>query len=270
MRLTKLVACLAFLLSTSQSWAISSLDKRVNAATEVIEQMTKMPEKGIPPNLLSSAYAMAVIPNSIKAGFLLGGSFGKGVLVVRQADGSWSNPAFINLGGGSFGWQAGAQSTDIVLVFKNRKGVENIAKGKVKLGADANIAAGPVGRHTQAATDGRLRAEIYAYSRNRGLFAGVSLEGTWMGMDKRANFAYYDNSQGNAATILSDMHMPSPAQARRFIDVLEDRAPALKEQAVASRPSREERPAREDDELAEGIQTYAIDDAPSPQTDTLF
>jgi len=153
--------------------------------------MSQMPEKGIPPSLLSNAYAVAVIPSVIKAGFILGGSYGKGVLVVRQSDGRWSNPAFISLGAGSFGWQVGAQSSDIVLVFKNRKGVDNIANGKLTLGGDANVAAGPVGRHTSAATDGRLNAEIYSYARNRGLFAGISLEGAWLRMDNKSNFAFY-------------------------------------------------------------------------------
>ncbi|MDP7419549.1 MAG: lipid-binding SYLF domain-containing protein, partial [Gammaproteobacteria bacterium] len=172
---------------TSQAMAGNALDRRMDAATEVLEEMSKMPEKGVPSNLLASAYAVAVIPNVIKAGFVLGGSYGKGILVVRQPNGRWSNPAFISLGGGSIGWQAGAQSSDIVLVFKSRKGVDNIAQGKLTLGGDANVAAGPVGRHTSAATDGQLKAEIYSYARNRGLFAGISLKGSWLQIDQKAN-----------------------------------------------------------------------------------
>ena len=200
MRLKITLFSIIYLLFVQQALAAGTLDRRIDAATEVLEDLAKMPEKGIPPSLLSSAYAVAVIPNSIKAGFIIGGSFGRGILVVRQADGGWSNPTFVSMGGGSLGWQVGAQSSDLVIVFKNRKGVDNIANGKIKLGADASIAAGPVGRYTSAATDGRLRAEIYSYSRNRGLFAGVSLEGAWMRMDNRANFAYYDSGQGNAAS----------------------------------------------------------------------
>jgi lipid-binding SYLF domain-containing protein len=247
----------------SQAMAANTLDRRIDAATEVLEEMSQMPEKGIPPNLLARAHAVAVIPGAIKAGFMLGGSYGKGVLVVRQPDGRWSNPAFITLGAGSLGWQIGAQSSDIILVFKNRKGVDNIAKGKLTLGGDANIAAGPVGRHTSAATDGRLKAEIYSYARNRGLFAGVSLEGAWLNMDNKANFAYYENGQGTADKILSDKHIPTPAHARHFIEVLTSRTPSLNRSAAVIRP-------QADNEEPAGAQTFAISEAPTPQGDSIF
>lgn len=255
-------------LTATQATARNTLDIRLDAATEVIEQMAQMPERGIPPSLLSKAYAVAVIPGTIKAGFLLGGSYGRGVLVVRQPDGRWSNPAFISLGAGSIGWQAGAQSSDIVLVFKSRRGVANIAKGKLTLGGDASIAAGPVGRRTSAATDAQLKAEIYSYSRNRGLFAGISLEGAWLRMDKKANFAYYDSSQGTAATILSDSHMPTPAHARRFIEMLAARTPSLKGQT--SRSAKNEPRPSADEKESEGARTFAIDDAPAPQSDMIY
>ena len=258
------LALTAVLICTPAS-AESSLDRRFDAATEVIEQMSEMPEKGIPPNLLSSAYAVAVIPNVIKAGFLLGGSYGKGVLVVRQADGHWSNPAFISLGAGSIGWQIGAQSTDIVLVFKNRRGVDNIANGKLTLGGDANIAAGPVGRHTSAATDVQLKAEIYSYARNRGLFAGVSIQGAWLRMDNKANFSYYESGQGTADKILGDSHMPTPAHARRFVETLTARTPVLNQSASGSRTAQSQnRPSADKKEESGGAQTFAIDEAPSP------
>lgn len=260
-----LLACIA-----NQAYAGNALDRRMDAATDVIEQMAKMPEKGVPPNLLSSAYAVAVIPNAIKAGFMLGGSYGKGVLVVRQSDGGWSNPAFITLGAGSVGWQFGAQSSDIVLVFKTRKGVDRIASGKLTFGGDANIAAGPVGRRTSAATDGQLKAEIYSYARNRGLFAGVSLEGAWLRMDKKANFAYYDSGQGSAARILSDSHMPTPSHARHFIDVLAARAPSLKGKSANRRTAQRSRRPTTDERASEGAQTFAIDEAPVPQSDSIY
>ncbi len=270
MRLKTVMFSILLALLAGQATAENRLDRRMDAATEVIEQMAQMPEKGIPPSLLSSAYAIAVIPNTIKAGFLLGGSYGKGILVVRQPDGRWSNPAFISLGAGSIGWQAGAQSSDIVLVFKNRRGVDNIAKGKLTLGGDASVAAGPVGRHTSAATDGQLKSEIYSYARNRGLFAGVSLEGAWLRMDNKANAAYYDSSQSTAAEILSDSHMPTPAHARHFIEVLAARTPSLKGQAPGSRTAQIQSRPSSDSAASAGAQTFAIDEAPAPEGDAVF
>ncbi len=270
MRLKTAIFSILFALLAGQATAENSLDRRIDAATEVIEEMSKMPEKGIPSSLLSRAYAVAVIPSVIKAGFLIGGSYGKGVLVTRQPNGRWSNPAFISLGAGSIGWQAGAQSSDIVLVFKNRRGVDNIANGKLTLGGDASVAAGPVGRHTSAATDGRLKAEIYSYARNRGLFAGVSLEGAWLRMDNKANFAYYDNNQGTADKILSDGHIPTPAHARHFIEVLTARTPSLKGQASGSRTAQSQSRPRSDSAEPAGAQTFAIDEAPAPEGDSVF
>ena len=155
--------------------AASKQDKRVADATDVIDQFLRIPEQSIPPALLSRAYAVAVVPNVVKVGFGIGASRGKGVLVVRKDDNSWSNPAFVTLTAGSFGWQIGAQSTDVILVFKNRGGVDGITNGKLTLGADASIAAGPVGRSGSVATDLRFRAEVYSWSRSRGLFVGVPI-----------------------------------------------------------------------------------------------
>jgi len=270
MRLKTAIFSMTLAFIASQAIAENSLDRRIDAATEVLEQMSQMPEKGIPPSLLSNAYAVAVIPSVIKAGFILGGSYGKGVLVVRQSDGRWSNPAFISLGAGSFGWQVGAQSSDIVLVFKNRKGVDNIANGKLTLGGDANVAAGPVGRHTSAATDGRLNAEIYSYARNRGLFAGISLEGAWLRMDNKSNFAFYESDQNTADKILSDKHLPTPANARRFIEVLANRTPNLNGKVSSSRSAQNQSRPRADSAEPEGAQTFAIDEAPAPQGDSIF
>jgi lipid-binding SYLF domain-containing protein len=255
-------------LSSGLAQAGSALDRRIEAATEVLQQFTQIPEQGIPPSLLRNAHAVAVIPNQIKAGFLIGGSFGKGILVVRQADGRWSNPSFIGMGGGSVGWQAGAQGTDIILVFKSRKGVDSIAKGKFTLGADANAAAGPVGRQASAATDAALKAEIYSYSRNRGLFAGVSLEGQWLGMDHKANLAYYDAGQNGAAQILYDPNIPSPAPARRFVEVLTAKAPGLDSPGVSRTAASAPAPASPAGDGA--ARTYGIDDAPVAGGDNIF
>jgi lipid-binding SYLF domain-containing protein len=193
MRSRQLQACLAVavLLFAIPTFAASKEEQRVADAADVLDQLLRIPEQSIPPAMLSRAYAVAVVPSVVRIGFGLGARRGKGILVVRQQDGSWSNPAFITLTGGSFGFQAGVQRTDVVLVFKSRRGVDNITNGKLTLGADASIAAGPVGRSVEGATDMRFEAEIVSYSRARGIFAGVSFAGSGVTMDRRANAAYY-------------------------------------------------------------------------------
>jgi lipid-binding SYLF domain-containing protein len=160
-------------------------------ATEVLDGMASVPMRGIPPALLADAQGLAIIPGLIKAGFVIGGRHGRGVLLTRGPDGAWGRPEFITLSGGSIGWQVGVQSTDVVLVFKTRRGLDRIHNGKVTLGADLAVAAGPVGRQAEAGTDGSLEAEIYSYSRSRGLFAGLSLEGGVLLLDSIATAAYY-------------------------------------------------------------------------------
>jgi lipid-binding SYLF domain-containing protein len=157
--------------------------QRAESALAVLKQVQSTPDSEIPASLLSKAYAIAVIPEVVKIGLVVGGRHGKGLISVRQADGTWSNPAYISLTGGSFGFQAGVQSADIILVFRTPRGVDNLVAGKFTLGADASVAAGPVGRQGSAATDLGLKAEILAYARARGLFAGVALDGSVLGLD---------------------------------------------------------------------------------------
>jgi lipid-binding SYLF domain-containing protein len=166
-------------------------DEKVESAIDVIDKITAIPEEGIPPALLRNAHGLAVIPGVIKAGFVVGGSYGKGILTVRDAQGRWTPPVFVKLAAGSLGWQIGAQSIDVVLVFKTAKSVDGIVEGTFTLGADAAVAAGPVGRRGEAATDAELKAEILSYSRSRGLFAGISLEGSSISIDNDANGAFY-------------------------------------------------------------------------------
>jgi lipid-binding SYLF domain-containing protein len=227
------------------------LERKVDAATEVLHQLNRIPENRIPPNLLARAHAVAVIPSMVKLGFVLGGHHGSGVIVVRQADGSWSNPSFIKLSGASVGWQAGAQSTDIILVFKTRKGVDDISRGRLTLGAGASIAAGPVGRDTSAATDAQLKSEIYSYSRSRGLFAGISLQGGVLRMDRKANIRYYDDATSHdTRQIFMSSRMPAPPSAQRFRETLSTTTPSINGPAL-SRATPQEGPA----------QVFAIDDA---------
>ncbi len=164
---------------------------RASNAVRVLSEIMQAPDKAIPQDLLRDAKAIAVIPDRIKAGFIFGGSRGEGLISVKSADGTWSNPSFITMTGGSVGFQAGVSSTDVVLVFRTQRGVDSIVRGKFTLGADASAAAGPVGRTASASTDAQMKAEIYSYSRTRGLFAGVALDGSVLRIDYDANAAVY-------------------------------------------------------------------------------
>lgn len=214
---TLIVLALAF---TPVADAATREEKRVADAADVVDQLSRIPETSIPPNLLSRAYAVAVVPNVVRAAFGLGARRGKGIIVVRQDDNSWSNPAFITLTGGSVGWQIGAKSTDIILVFKTRKGVDGIANGKLTLGANASVAAGPLGRHTSAATDIEFQAEVYSYSRSRGLFAGIALEGAGVTMDRKANAAFYGSTGMTPEKIFVSSPNIAPDIANTFVQVL--------------------------------------------------
>ncbi len=166
-------------------------NKRAENALRVLKEVMQAPDKAVPRELLQNAHAIAVIPDVIKAGFVIGGRHGEGLIAVKTRDGTWSNPSFIGLTGGSIGFQAGVSSTDVILVFRTQRGVDSIVHGKFTLGADASAAAGPVGRSAQASTDAQLKAEIYSYSRARGLFAGAALDGTALTIDNTANQAVY-------------------------------------------------------------------------------
>jgi lipid-binding SYLF domain-containing protein len=171
--------------------------------------------------LLSRAYGIAVIPDVTKVAFIFGGRHGNGVLVVRdKLNTSWSNPSFVSLTGGSWGFQAGAQSSDIILVFTTKTGIEGIAGGKLTLGADASVATGPVGRQGSAATDVGFNAEIYSYARTRGLFGGIALDGSVISIDKSANGSLYSKSGVTATEIFSGQAPAAPATAQRFLERL--------------------------------------------------
>jgi lipid-binding SYLF domain-containing protein len=186
---------------------------KINAATEVIQEITGIPE-GISPTLLANAYGVVIIPGTIKLGFIFGGQYGSGIAMSRGEDGAWSNPSFIYIAGGSFGLQIGAVSSDIILVFKTRKSVMGLTKGNFTLGGDAAVAAGPVGRRAVAATDWQLKAEIYSYARSRGLFAGISLDGSALAIDTNANETFYAKPDISANEIFAAPPSASPAVAR--------------------------------------------------------
>lgn len=199
-------------------------ENTVNQAITVLDKIMEIPESAIPPNLLSNAYGIAIIPGVIKGAFFFGGRYGEGVLLVRDSGGSWSNPTFLSIGGGSFGWQIGGQSTDVILVFKSQRSVEDIKKGKFTLGADAAVAAGPVGRRVEGATDVMLKAEILSYSRSRGFFAGVSLEGSVLNILWEDNTAYYGRANVTVEDIFSG-RAGSPTSATTLRRSLDQYAP---------------------------------------------
>ena len=195
-------------------------EARVLTATQVLEEMQSMPDQFAPDWLLARAYGIAVIPDVWKAGFVAGARRGQGLLVVRDATGKWSNPAFVSLTGGSFGWQVGVQKIDIILVFTTKASVDGISDGKVTLGADASVAAGPVGRQASGATDINFRAEVYSYSRTKGLFAGLAVDGSALTIDRKANAAYYQKRGVTVTDIFSPGAPMPPESGQRFLAAL--------------------------------------------------
>ena len=163
----------------------------VRDATNVFDAIMASPMNSIPAHMLRDAHGVAIIPNVLKGSFVVGARHGNGVLLVRDDQGGWHAPVFVTLTGGNVGWQVGIQSSDVILVFKTKKSVDGLLSRKFTLGADAAAAAGPVGRQAAAGTDGRLQAEIYSYSRSRGLFAGVSIDGSVIQVNQLANGSYY-------------------------------------------------------------------------------
>jgi lipid-binding SYLF domain-containing protein len=200
LRRLALLPCLLLALSgAGPLHAQAREESRVLIATEVLDELRTQRDNVIPERILQRAYGIAVIPDVKKAAFVVGVRHGNGVLVVRDARGRFTSPVFISLTGGSFGWQIGAQATDIVLVFTTRRGVEGLADGKLTLGAGASVAAGPVGRAGEAAAG--VNAEVFSYSRSRGLFAGLALDGTSLNIDHKANERFY----GRPGVLASDI-----------------------------------------------------------------
>jgi lipid-binding SYLF domain-containing protein len=190
-RMTMAVAVLAF---SSLLGAQTSSDEgpRVAEAATVLDEIMSASDKAVPRAILEKAEGIAVFPSTIKGGLVIGGQRGRGVLSARdRKNGGWSAPAFLTITGGSFGAQIGAQAIDLILVINNARGLEQLVKNQFKIGADASVAAGPVGRDASASTDIQMRAQILSYSRARGLFAGVTLNGSTIRQDRDANERFY-------------------------------------------------------------------------------
>jgi lipid-binding SYLF domain-containing protein len=252
-RLLRLSA-LALLAASSVAFAGVQEDARAQNAVRVLTDIQAIPESAIPDKLLDEAHAIVVVPDSIKMGLVIGGRRGHGLLSVKRPDGTWSNPSFVNLTGGSIGFQAGVQSADIVLVFRSDRGLESIVNGKFTLGADAGVAAGPVGRNASASTDGEMKAEIWSWSRARGLFAGVALDGAVLSIDDAANEAVYGRDT-TPRMIFEDRAGQRPSDAVvAFRDELEEATAAA-------------RAARRDDDAPQARTAQAATvDATAPST----
>lgn len=201
---------MAVFLCAGQAFAdsVPQLESRINESKLVLDEIMVSPDQSIPEELLAKAKAIAIYPNVLKGGFIFGARFGRGVVLAKDEQGNWGPVAFSTLGGGNFGLQIGGQLTDLVFVVMNERGLSGLLSNNFTLGADASVAAGPVGRYSQAATDLSLRAGILAYSRSRGLFAGVALDGAVVTQDNNSNTAFYgkpvtskDILTGGAVTI---------------------------------------------------------------------
>ena len=247
--------------------ADTKTDLRTDEARKVFESFTELSEQQIPDWLLARAYGIVVAPNVVKGALVVGGRGGRGVMSVRNADGSWSNPVFVTLAGVNFGFQWGVQSSDLILVLMSRKSVEGIAGGKVTLGADASAAAGPVGRSAAATTDATLTAQVLSYSRAEGMFVGVSLDGTIIRIDDAANASAYGVSGILPSQILDGRVASPPQSAIDFTNALNEATQPASGTAgtTASEPPLADQPitpaAAEPPTGEEGaVQTYPLEE----------
>jgi SH3 domain-containing YSC84-like protein 1 len=227
--LKKLLLCLVFLSLASFAWADSKRElsnDRLNSAGTVLHEIMAAPDNGIPEEVLEHARCVAVVPHMIKGGFVLGGQNGRGVATCRTADG-WSAPAFFSITGGSFGLQIGLEGVDLVMIIQNEKGMQQLLASKFQVGADASAAAGPVGRHASAETNWKLETEILTYSRAKGAFAGVALNGASIRRDDDSMKAIYGRNVTTRSVLLGKVTAPASAQA--FLDAVR----SAKAQAIA-------------------------------------
>jgi lipid-binding SYLF domain-containing protein len=216
------LVCILACLSANALGKDASDDKtkasdRVQAAGTVLDEIESAPDQGIPEEVLGSAECVAVVPSMLKGGFIVGARYGRGVASCRTSNG-WSAPAFFAIKGGSFGLQIGGQAVDLVMLIMNKDGMHNLLSSKFKLGADASVAAGPVGRHAAADTDWKLRAQVLSYSRARGAFAGLELNGAVVNQDKDSTREFYGRMVPFKTALMGTI--PAPSGAYPFLTVL--------------------------------------------------
>ena len=186
-------------------------------SAKVFEEMTQMPDEGIPQDLIKDCRAIVIIPSAVGGGFIIGGKYGQGVILAKgKRRGEWSAPAVYNLAGASIGWQIGGQATDIILLVMTERGLDGLMQSKFKLGGDASVAAGPVGREAEVSTDLQLKGGILSYSRSRGAFIGLKIEGGMLAMNKEANISLYGKAL-SPRDILIDKKVTAPKYSARLI-----------------------------------------------------
>ena len=230
--LAGLLSALALVCTGAAAQAQGREEARLLTANQVLNDALGSPDQFVPTRLLERAYGIAVVPDVTKVAFFFGGRRGNGVLVARDPTGHFSDPVFVNLTGGSFGFQWGVQSTDVILVFTTKRSIDRIASGQLTLGADASVAAGPVGRTASAGTNPTLSAEVYSYSRSRGLFVGVALDGSALTIDENADARFYDKGVVSAYDIISGAVRSNSEIAKRYLGTIarstgaDDSAPA--------------------------------------------
>jgi lipid-binding SYLF domain-containing protein len=210
--LTLFVWLCGFLFATDEQAKESKASDRVQAAADVLNQIQSAPDSGIPQEILSKAECVAVVPSMLKGGFIVGGKYGRGLASCRTPKG-WSAPAFFTVTGGSVGFQIGGQAVDLVMLIMNNDGMQHLLASQVALGADASVAAGPVGRHAEGNTDWKMRAQVLTYSRARGVFAGVSLNGAVMKQDKDSTREFYGHMVTFKAALTGEVDPPPAANS---------------------------------------------------------
>jgi SH3 domain-containing YSC84-like protein 1 len=212
--LTLIVSLCSFAFAADEETKVAD---RVQAAADVLSDIQGAPDKGIPQEVLGSAECVAVVPSLLKGGFIVGAKYGRGLASCRTPKG-WSAPAFFVVTGGSFGFQIGGQAVDLVMLIMNKDGMKHLLSSEFALGADASVAAGPVGRHAEGNTDWKMRAEVLTYSRARGLFAGVSLNGAQIKQDKDSTREFYGRMVPFRTSLIGEIDPPAGANA--FLRVL--------------------------------------------------
>jgi SH3 domain-containing YSC84-like protein 1 len=207
-----IVSLCGFVLGADDQSKDSKAADRVQAAADVLNEIQSAPDSGIPQEILSRSECVAVVPSMLKGGFIFGAKYGRGLASCRTAKG-WSAPAFFTIGGGSFGLQIGGQAVDLVMLVMNKNGVQHLLSSQFALGADASVAAGPVGRHAEGNTDWKMRAEVLTYSRARGVFAGVSLNGAVVKQDKNSTREFYGHMVTTKASLTGEVDAPEATNA---------------------------------------------------------
>jgi lipid-binding SYLF domain-containing protein len=263
-----LTLALALAFGAGTAFADEKTDKKLEDCRKVFESFTDLSEQSVPTWMLERAYGIVVIPQVIKGAVIFGGRGGRGCMAVRNTDGSWSSPVFVTLAGGSWGFQFGVQSSDVVLVLMSRQSVEGISGGKVTLGADASVAAGPLGRSASANTDASFKAQVLSYSRSEGMFFGVALDGSVISVDDKYDWSAYDQADLYASDILEGKAKTVPPAAKEFTAALNRATQAAAASTEPAKPAATTKPATPAeapaaDKEGDAAKTYPMED-PQP------